>query len=139
MGPPAPRPCQSCPYRRDVPSGVWAAEEYVKLAAYDADTASQPTGLFQCHQNQAGDRRARMCSGWVGTHGGDHLLAVRLAALRGDLTAEEAGRVMDYSSPVPLFDSGEEAAVHGMADIGEPGDRARAMIEKIVRNRPDIG
>jgi hypothetical protein len=25
------RPCSSCPYRRDVPSGLWSAEEYDKL------------------------------------------------------------------------------------------------------------
>lgn len=25
---PRPRPCRSCPYRRDCPSGVWAAETY---------------------------------------------------------------------------------------------------------------
>lgn len=36
-------PCHSCPYRRDVPSGVWATEEYDKLLPYDADTASQPS------------------------------------------------------------------------------------------------
>lgn len=24
-------PCETCPYRRDVPSGVWSADEYRKL------------------------------------------------------------------------------------------------------------
>lgn len=46
---PAPQPCASCPYRRDVPSGIWAAEEYAKLPAYDADTPFQPPHLFLCH------------------------------------------------------------------------------------------
>ncbi|MEU1550230.1 DUF6283 family protein [Nocardia sp. NPDC005745] len=31
LGPPAPRPCESCPYRCDVPSGVGAAEEMEKV------------------------------------------------------------------------------------------------------------
>nr|WP_280343300.1 DUF6283 family protein [Nocardia neocaledoniensis] len=34
IGPPAPRPCVSCPYRRDVPSGVWDFGEYEKLRGY---------------------------------------------------------------------------------------------------------
>ena len=25
------QPCSSCPYRKDVPSGVWAHHEYEKL------------------------------------------------------------------------------------------------------------
>ena len=45
--PPAKSPCGSCPYRQDVPSGVWAASEYEKLPAYDApETFMQPPGLF---------------------------------------------------------------------------------------------
>ncbi|MFD7961193.1 DUF6283 family protein [Streptomyces zaomyceticus] len=40
--PPAPRPCASCPYRRDVPSGVWSRGDYVKLPLYDGPTWTQP-------------------------------------------------------------------------------------------------
>lgn len=28
---PSPRLCESCPYRRDVPSGIWDRSEYAKL------------------------------------------------------------------------------------------------------------
>ena len=30
-----PKPCASCPYRCDVPSGVWHPDEYAKLEVYD--------------------------------------------------------------------------------------------------------
>nr|WP_239003987.1 DUF6283 family protein [Nocardia panacis] len=66
MGPPAPRPCASCPYRRDVPSGIWHESEYNKLRSYDLDTAYQPTALFECHQTEPDTPAARMCAGWVG-------------------------------------------------------------------------
>lgn len=41
-------PCSSCPYRRDVPSGVWHREEYEKLLQYDDSTEILPA--FMCHQ-----------------------------------------------------------------------------------------
>lgn len=31
-------PCSACPYRVDVPAGVWAREEYDKLDPYDLPT-----------------------------------------------------------------------------------------------------
>lgn len=105
---PAPRPCQSCPYRRDVPSGVWAASEYAKLAAYDRDTAAQPAEMFLCHQNSPDAAQSRLCAGWAACHG-DQLLALRLAGARRDLPPEVVRAAMDYVSPVPLFDSGAAA------------------------------
>lgn len=136
-GPPAPRPCQSCPYRRDVPSGIWAHEEYEKLRAYDHDTGLQPTGLFQCHQNDAGSDARRMCAGWVGCHGYE-LLALRLAFLAGRIDAATFEAAAGYQSPVELFTSGAQAADHGQAELQEPGVKARAAVEKISRRRSDL-
>mgnify|MGYP000989402522 CR=1 FL=1 len=85
---PSRQPCGSCPYRRDVASGIWAASEYAKLTAYDADTPFQPPNLFLCHQTAAEDHRARLCAGWVGCHGPD-LLALRLAATTGQLATTD--------------------------------------------------
>lgn len=138
MGPPAPQPCASCPYRCDVPSGVWDAAEYAKLTAYDADMAGQPIELFQCHQNPGGVRRARMCSGWLGTHGGENLLAVRIAAVRGAITGETVTAAFDYDSPVSLFPTGQTAADHGIREIDNPSPEAQKLIGKIIRTRPDI-
>lgn len=130
---PAPRPCESCPYRRDVPSGVWVADEYDKLPAYDEDTPYQPTGLFLCHQQDG-----RVCAGWVGCHG-DQLLALRLAAAAGDMSTADVVACLDYTSPVPLFNSGTEAAEHGKADIPAPGASARRVMAKVTRTKDRRG
>lgn len=136
-GPPAPRPCQSCPYRRDVPSGIWAREEYEKLRAYDRETGHQPLALFQCHQHDADSPTRRMCAGWVGCHG-DDLLALRLACATGDISPETFEAAVNYDPHVPLFASGSEAADHGQAEILHPSRAARAYSAKIVRRRTDL-
>ncbi|MFB4306971.1 DUF6283 family protein [Actinomadura sp. GTD37] len=136
--PPAPRPCTSCPYRRDVPSGIWAAAEYEKLRAYDQPTMEQPPQVFLCHQRgrDAGD--ARVCAGWAGTHDGAHLLALRIAAADGTMAFGDIDATIDYVSPVPLFASGAEAAEHGEAEIAAPGERAVKAMAKIERARNDL-
>lgn len=116
----APAPCRSCPYRRDVPSGIWAAEEYQKLPLYDGETMDQLPALFYCHQQDG-----KLCAGWVGCHDTDHLLALRFQRV--------APEVYDYVSPVPLFDSGAEAAAHGMAEIERPRLAARRSIARLSK------
>lgn len=119
---PSAAPCGSCPYRRDVPAGVWAASEYAKLPRYDGGTLDQlmagGTGLFFCHQNDG-----HLCAGWAGCHDLDHLLAVRMNAVDPS--------TFDYVSPVPLFGSGTEAAEHGLSGVDDPDDRALATIRKL--------
>lgn len=125
----AKRPCSACPYRRDVPSGIWAAEEYAKLPAYDRETGEQPPGVFLCHD---GDRRSQVCLGWAQCHPVDHLLSLRIMAMVGcDVSAVvEAGRA---TPPVPLFGSGAEAAAHGLAELISPGAAAQAAIGRLRR------
>jgi hypothetical protein len=126
---PARTPCGTCPYRRDVPSGIWAAEEYAKLPAYDGDVPEQAAagafGLFMCHQ-----RDGHLCAGWVGCHDISHNLAVRAHADEVDLDA-----VLGYESPVPLFASGAEAAEHGAREIAHPGQLAQRKARGLVRAR----
>ncbi|MEU5306978.1 DUF6283 family protein [Streptomyces noursei] len=138
LRPPAQRPCESCPYRRDVPAGIWAREEYAKLRRYDAETPDQPTGLFQCHQADADSALRRVCAGWAGCHAGEELLALRLAVLGGRIDATTYRAVVEYVSPVPLFASGSDAAAHGEADIDAPAEEARRLINKITRTRNDL-
>jgi hypothetical protein len=127
---PAPRPCGTCPYRQDVPSGVWAAEEYAKLPAYDEETAGQPSGVFLCHQ-----QNGKVCAGWAGCHDGRHMLSLRLAVAFGTMSPETAEAVCSYVSPVPLWASGAEAAAHGLADIDAPGVAAQAAALKLWLRR----
>jgi len=129
--PPAPRPCESCPYRRDVPSGVWVAEEYAKLPAYDRPTPEQPPYLFLCHQQDG-----RACAGWAGCHDMDHSLALRFA-LHSGVPAETIDALLNYVSPVPLWPSGSAAAAHGMAGVDAPADDAERLISKLVRRRDE--
>lgn len=130
VSPPADRPCGSCPYRRDVPSGVWAAEEYAKLPPYDRETGEQPLGAFMCHQQDG-----RLCAGWVGCHDMDENLGLRLAVASGDMSVETAESVRRYQSRVPLFGSGAEAAEHGLREVAAPPAPAVRVIEKLNRRR----
>lgn len=130
LRPPAPAPCGTCPYRCDVPSGVWAAAEYVHLPAYDGDTWEQPTGVFLCHQQDG-----RICAGWAGCHDMAQSMALRLAAASGAISGDALDAVLDYASPVPLFASGQEAAQHGLADIEEPAAKAVRAIHRLEQKR----
>lgn len=120
---PLKNPCASCPYRQDVPSGLWAEEEYVKLPQYDLPTHMQPMAVFQCHQ-----RNGHACSGWVACHDMDNNMAVRVSHAMGHLDAAD---FVDYETDVPVFESGSEAAEHGMADITAPSPEAMATMAKI--------
>jgi len=127
---PRSRPCTSCPYRQDVPSGIWTAEEYAKLPAYDLDTTGQAeagaVGVFQCHQQPQ-----HLCAGWVGCHDMRENLGLRLAASL--LRAEIDPVVFEYTSPVPLFASGAEAAEHGLRDVADPSPAARRKVAQLMR------
>jgi hypothetical protein len=121
-------PCKSCPYRKDVPSGVWHATEYDKLPGYDGGPLDQlnhdGSAIFMCHQADG-----KLCAGWLGTHKPENLIALRLC--RQPLAQE----VWDYVSPVPLFDSGRAASDHGKKKIKWPDKRAKAIVARIVRKR----
>lgn len=126
---PRQRPCASCPYRRDVPSGLWTAEEYDKLPRFDGSIAEQAidgaTGAFFCHQQDG-----HLCAGWVGCHDMRENLAIRVHPDPIDLDA-----VLDYVSPVALFGSGAAAAEHGRRDIHNPGPAARRKIGQLLALR----
>lgn len=119
-------PCRSCPYRCDVPSGVWAAEEYAKLPGYDGSILDQlqsgAAALFLCHQ-----RDGNLCAGWLACHGPHNLLAMRLHG------AEVVPEVWAYETAVPVFGSGAQAAAHGAAGVRRPTTRAQRMVHRLIR------
>ncbi|WP_310404595.1 DUF6283 family protein [Nocardia kruczakiae] len=137
VGPPAPRPCSSCPYRRDVPSGVWHADEYNKLREYDKEMPDQPVALFQCRQTDADSDLRRLCAGWAACHG-DNLLALRLALVENRISPAVFEATIGYRSPTPLFDTGTAAADHGQRDIDNPSTAAVHTMAKISPRRPDL-
>jgi hypothetical protein len=123
------RPCTSCPYRRDVPSGLWTAEEYDKLPRFDGSIVEQVVAgagaVFFCHQQDG-----HLCAGWVGCHDMRENLAIRVHPAPIDYDA-----VLTYESPVVLFGSGAEAAEHGKRDIHHPGPAARRKIGQLLDQR----
>lgn len=132
---PARKPCTTCPYRRDVASGVWDEQEYEKLRDYDGPTWEQPEEVWICHTSAAPTSELRLCAGWCGCHDGEHLLALRVAEAHRTLMPEVIKAAIQYMSPVSLFDSGNEAADHGMADYQQPGREAIEAIAKVRRLR----
>lgn len=118
-------PCGSCPYRKDVPSGVWDPAEYDKLPAFDGEMAEQllkgGIGVFMCHQQDG-----KLCAGWVGCHGANNLVALRMVS-------NVARSVWRFRSPVALFQSGAEACAHGKRAIRRPGAAAKRMVAKLTQ------
>lgn len=124
INPPAAKPCGSCPYRRDVPSGLWDPSEYHKLPEYDLPTPEQPMGVFLCHR-----QNGRACAGWCGVHDMTDSLGLRMATSMGKVKDPE--HFLDYTTDVPLFKTGAEAARHGMAEVEKPGPEAMRLIAKL--------
>lgn len=119
----APRPCSTCPYRRDTPPGIWAPEEYAKLPPYDDNLA---WGTFLCHLTTSTGVET-VCRGWLAVHA--ESVAARLAVLRGELTNEQRYAPVD----VPLYSSGAEACEAGMAGVPEPDEAAKAAVARLLR------
>lgn len=115
--------CSACPYRKDVPSGVWSAAEYDKLAEYDKETGWQPPGGFSCHATPE-----VYCHGWAVVHG-------RQEDTREVLAFRIWGPPENGIPPegVPLFSSGAEAAEHGKRDIEHPSEEAKDVVARLMR------
>jgi hypothetical protein len=120
-------PCEACPYRRDVPSGVWSGIEYHKLAEYDAPTGEQPFAAFACHASPEA-----FCHGWAVVHtsrGNEYdLIALRIEPPEGGIPAPV----------VPLFGSGSEACEHGLADLDDPSPEAKLAAARLMRKHPRL-
>lgn len=125
---PRSQPCSACPYRCDVPSGVWAHEEYEKLREYDAPTGDQPFAVFACHATPES-----LCHGWTVVHtnrGHEYdLLALRLRGADYNMIPEPT---------VALFDSGNDAADWGQRDLEDPSDEAQETVARLLRKYPRL-
>lgn len=121
-------PCGSCPYRRDVPSGIWDAAEYRKLQIYDGEIIDQllaKAGAFLCHQKDG-----HLCAGWLACHG-HNLATLRMASLGQGEKYDES--VYGYVTTVPVFASAAEAMAHGLKDIKRPKAKAKRMMAGLTR------
>lgn len=135
----APNPCDTCPYKRDTPPGIWSREEYEKLRTFDTvkrflpgnphpvylPTAEIAT-VFHCHQeNRTG--ADTVCRGWVGTH--NDSVFVRFAMMRGVLRPGD----VPYGVDPTLYATGTEACEAGLAGVEEPSDEAQEKMDKLIR------
>lgn len=120
------QPCSACPYRVDVPSGVWAASEYEKLRPYDEPTGSQPFNAFACHATPE-----HLCRGWAECHS-NRGHAYELLALRMD------GIPPCPAGDVALFASGNDAADWGQRDIAAPDDAAIVVQARLLKKYPRL-
>lgn len=93
-----PRPCSQCPWRSDIPVGVFPAEAF-RLSAGTAYDASNRT--FCCHMS--GIDGARTCAGFLLANA-DNNVAVRISLMRGHIDMDE------IDSPYPLYRSYREMA-----------------------------
>lgn len=122
-------PCGSCPYRKDVPSGIWHRDEYDKLLIYDKEIVDQlmaSAGAFMCHQ-----RDGKLCAGWLGCHGAN-LATLRLGAA-GIGGERYDPSVFTYETSVPLWESGAAARAHGLKDNKRPKPKAVRMMNGLRR------
>jgi len=119
-------PCATCPYRRDVPAGIWHPTEYAKLAEFDESPG--PLKTFLCH-NSPDTPGDTACRGWLTVH--REGIAVRLGILQGQYSPEEVFAEVAE----PLYSSGKEAAAAGLAGCRRPSAEARRLMRKLARAR----
>lgn len=129
--------CETCPYRRDTPSGIWAKHEYEKLPAYDHGRVMKfPDGLaavvpelaiFHCHQTTAAGKPI-ICRGWLSVHRGS--TAVRLGVLSGRIDVDDLPKKNESDI---YYESGKEACAAGLRDFKVPTIAARYAVHKLAK------
>lgn len=124
-----PRPCNTCPYAKSTPSGLWAESEYAKLPKYDGETWEQDVHLFSCHKHGPEDNV--LCKGWLLTHGTDRLLALRVAGARGHTLDESVYAECDAE----VYESGLAAYEAGILEIPNPSPLAIRRIAQVRAQR----
>lgn len=101
-------PCEQCPWRKDLPTGVFPAEAYRQSAstAYD-----QAFNTFACHMS--GSKNPATCAGFL-LQNADNNVGVRLMAMDGRIK----GPITDGGKP--LYDSYKDMAVANGVDPDDP-------------------
>lgn len=109
MGDHCRRPCPQCPWRADLPTGVFPPEAYRHSASTAYDMAPN---TFACHM--AGPDSPKDCAGFL-MRGADHNLAVRLKIIRKALDPRQIS-----DGGFPLYDSYRAMAEANGVDPDDP-------------------
>lgn len=99
-----PRPCQQCPWRKDVEPGQFPADRYERLRCTTQDT-TLTSPMFGCHKSS--EDAPLPCAGWLAAVGLESL-PVRLSLAVGALPPEAVQRGDDWPE---LWGSYEEMMV----------------------------
>lgn len=102
------RPCAQCPWRSDLPTGVFPAEAF-RISAGTAYDASWDQ--FACHM--AGSETPATCAGFVLRNSANNVGA-RISIMKGSLDPRKV------SSPYPLYDNYRAMAVANGVDPDDP-------------------
>lgn len=102
------KPCEACPWRRDVTPGQFSVERFTILAETAWDMAIVQ---FACHKSPEGEEFG--CAGWV-LQSSAHNYGARMAASRGVLNPAE------ISSPYPLYETYRAMAIANGVPPDEP-------------------
>jgi hypothetical protein len=112
-------PCQQCPWRTDVPTGVFPVTAYKHSASTAYDGAMN---VFSCHMH--GKEKPATCAGFL-MRGADHNLGVRFAILKHRYNPAAVS-----GGGVPLYKSYRAMAVANGVSPDDPVlDRCRGVDE----------
>jgi hypothetical protein len=92
-------PCEQCPWRSDLPTGVFPPDAFKRSASTSYD---QAMSKFACHMS--GSEKPATCAGFL-LRGADNNIGVRMAAMTGSYdprTVTDGGK--------PLYDSYRDMA-----------------------------
>jgi hypothetical protein len=118
-------PCEECPWRRDLPTGIFPLEAFRISAptAYDAAFT-----MFGCHMSK---RRPLTCAGFLPSEGAIHNIGVRLACAR------ERINLAEVDSDVPLYRNYREMAIaNGVAPDDPALTSCRVLDKSLAHERP---
>ena len=102
MAAPIRRPCNSCPWRKDVPIAYWHPNHFTSIYTQCQDDGMHVMLCHGANRLPEGERSKLICQGWVRVVGFDSV-GVRIACINGNVTLAE---VNDTEGP-ELFDSFE--------------------------------
>ncbi|THK37722.1 hypothetical protein EHS39_13380 [Ensifer sp. MPMI2T] len=118
-------PCEQCPWRSDLPTGVFPPEAFRRSASTAYDMANN---TFACHMS--GKEKPATCAGFL-LRGAEHNLGIRLAIIAGRYDPR------GVRSDVPLYRSYREMAEANGVPSGDPAlEPCRGVDEHWPLKRP---
>jgi hypothetical protein len=120
-------PCPQCPWRKDIPAGVFPPDAF-RHSAKTCEDMSLTT--FACHM--AGKASPKTCAGFLRSTDAEHNLAMRIQTARGEYDPRQLNR----DQRVPTFATYAEMAVANGVPADDPAIlETRSMREKMKWKR----